>query len=113
MKLIGSKTEREIRAELQKSNAYFRSPSRLKDALEFQGHSTTNAFVLHWTPEQSEDIYVVLVDGAYLIKVELDRAAPNSTPIYERIELTDYKHRLSRVNLIQLLVAQDLANAKT
>ena len=89
------------------------APSRLRGVLESQGHKTSNAVVLHWTPDQTEDIYVVLIDGAYIVGVELDRANQDATPIYERIELKDYKHRLSRINLIQLAVVQELAGAKT
>ncbi len=43
--------EKEFREELQKSNELFSSPSRLRDALESEGHNTNNAYVLHWTPD--------------------------------------------------------------
>lgn len=113
MRLIGSRTEKEMREQLKKSNDFFKTPSRLRSALESQGHKASKAMVLHWTPDQTEDIYVVLIEGAYIVSVELDRANQDATPICERIELNDYKHRLSRVNLIQLAVAQELASAKT
>ena len=113
MKLIGSKMEEDFRQELMKSHELFKSPSRLRDALESQGHPTSNAYVLHWTPDQGEDIYEVLIDGAYLVSVELDRVNPDSTPEYERTELKDYKHGLSRMNQVRLLVAQDLVGRKT
>ncbi len=113
MQLIGSKMEKDFRENLKKSNESFCSASKLRTALESQGHSTANAFVLHWTPDQGEDIYLVLIEGAYLVSVELDRINPDTPPIYERIELKEYKQGLSRVNQVQLLVARDLANAKT
>ncbi len=104
--------EKDFREELQKSNEHFTSPSRLRDALESQGHSTNNAYVLHWTPDQGEDIYMVLINGVYLVSVELDRINPDTPPIYERIELKEYKQGLSKMNQVRLLVAQDLASAK-
>ena len=113
MQLIGSKMEKDFREKLQKSNKSFSSESMLRSALESQGHSTDNAFVLHWTPDQGEDIYVVLIDGAYLVSVELDSIDPDTPPIYERIELKEYKQGLSKMNQVRLLVAQELANAKT
>lgn len=112
MKLIKSKTELDIREQLLKSNTFFQSPSRLKSALEEQGHSTAHAFTLNWTPEQNEDIYLVLVDGAYLVKIELDRVQSDSVPVCERIEIADYKHQLKKMKQIELLIAQDLAHAK-
>ena len=113
MKLIGSKMEKDFRGELQKSRESFSSESRLRDALESQGHTTNNAYVLHWTPDQGEDIYVVLIEGAYLVSVELDRLNPETPPIFERIELKEYSDGLSRMYQVKLLVAQDLSSAKT
>lgn len=105
--------ENDFREELVKSRESFSSPSRLKEVLEFNGHSTKNACVLHWTPDQGEDIYVVLIDGAYLVSVELDRTDQNTPPILERIELKNYLVGLSRMHQVKLLVAQNLANQKT
>lgn len=113
MQLIGSKMEKDFREELQKSNQSFSSQSKLRSALESQGHPTDNAFVLHWTPDQVEDIYIVLINGTYLVSVELDRINPDTPPIYKRIELKEYKQGLSKMNQVRLLVAQELANAKT
>ena len=113
MELIGSKMEKDFCKELQKSNEGLVSESRLRKALESEGHSANKAYVLRWTPDQGEDIYVVLIDGKYLVSVELDRFNIENPPIYERIELKEYMHGLSRVNRVKLLVAQNLANEKT
>ncbi len=55
---------------------------------------------------------MVLINGVYLVSVELDRINPDTPPIYERIELKEYKQGLSKMNQVRLLVAQDLASAK-
>ncbi len=110
MKLIGSKTESDFRIELVRSNEGLRKPeSKLRKALESEGHDVSNAYVLHWTPEQLEDIYVVLIEGSFLVSVEIDKFDSSKQPIFERIELKDYLHGLSKMNQIRLAVAQDLA----
>lgn len=114
MKLISSKMEKGYRAELIRSNEGLNSPeSKLGAALKISGYNTNNAYVLHWTPEQLEDIYTVLIDGILLLSVETDKFDSSKSPIFEKIELSDYKHGLSRTNQVQLAVAQELVNAKT
>jgi hypothetical protein len=114
MKLIGSKTEQDYREELLASREYHFSnhtKSRLKGILEEAGHTTKNAFVLHWTPDQAEDFFFVLVDGAYLVSTCIDRYDDDSKPDVSRYELEAYVKGLSRMNQVRLLVAQALANA--
>ena len=113
MKLIGSKMESDFRDELLSSNnALQDSGSKLRQALTAAGHETKNAYVLHWTPEQLEDLYTVLIDGSYLVYVEIDKY-DNSQPLLERNELKPYMHGLSKMNQVRLAVAQDLACTKT
>ncbi|KZN57702.1 hypothetical protein N473_26710 [Pseudoalteromonas luteoviolacea CPMOR-1] len=113
MKLIGSKMELDFREELITSRNSFKSSSSLKRVLESNGHSTANAIVLHHTPDQTEDIYLVLINGSYIISVELDRYDQSVPPILELIELKEYKHGLSRMNQVRLLVAQDILSGQT
>ncbi|KZN35068.1 hypothetical protein [Pseudoalteromonas luteoviolacea] len=105
--------ELEFREELIASRDSFQSDSSLKQALESNGHPTVNAFVLHYTPDQTEDIYLVLINGSYIISVELERYDQSAAPTLERIELKEYKHRLSRHNQVRLLVAQELLAGQT
>ncbi|WP_154222718.1 hypothetical protein [Marinicella rhabdoformis] len=112
MKLIGSKIENENREQLRNSNDSFVAKSKLRDALDSEGHSTDKACVLRWIPDQGEDKYVILVDGLYIICLELDRINLENPPIIKRIEFKEYMHGLSRSNQIQLLVAQDLVSKK-
>jgi hypothetical protein len=110
MKLIGSKMENDFREELIRSNEGLRDPeSKLHQALEGRGYSTQNAYVLDWTPEQQEDIYLVLIDGSFLVSVEIDKYEQSKPPSFERIELQEYLHGLSKMNQVRLAVAKELA----
>lgn len=116
MKLIGSKTEQDYRDELLASREYHFSDhpkSRLKKILKEAGHNTENAYVLHWTPDQAEDFFTVLIDGAYLVSTCIDRYSNDSKPDVTRYELGAYVKGLSRMHQVRLLVAQELANART
>ena len=113
MKLVGSKTEKEFRKELIRSNHTIQDPdSKLRRVLEAKGHDTNNAYLLHWIPEQLEDLYTVLIDGSYIINVEISKYDNSTIPIIERSELQTYLHGLSKTNQIRLAVALDLAENK-
>ena len=114
MKLIGSKMEDGFREELLRSNDVLQcSDSKLRKALVAEGHETKNAYVLHWTAEQLEDLYTVLIGGSYLVDVEIDKYDNSKPPIVERHELKPYMNGLSKMNQVRLAVAQDLACTKT
>lgn len=114
MKLIGSKMERDFREELIRSNEELQAhDSKLRIALESKGHDTQNSYVLHWVPEQLEDLYTVLVDGSYLVDVEIDKYDDSKNPLVERNELKPYVHGLSKMHQVRLAVAQDLTCTKT
>lgn len=115
MRLIGSKMESEFREELLRSNDLLQDPeSKLRKALASEGHDTKKAYVLHWTPEQLEDLYTVLIGGSYLVDVEIDKYDNSKPPIIvERNELKPYLHGLSKMNQVKLAVAKDLACTKT
>jgi len=112
MKLIGSIMEREFREELEASHQqYFSANSkyRLKSFLTSKSIPWNNAYILNWIPEQTEDIYVILIEGKSLISVEIDRIDSNSPPLFEEIDIKEYMHGLSRMNQVKLLVAKELA----
>lgn len=114
MKLIGSEMESEFREELLRSNnALQETDSRLKQGLEAEGHETKNAYVLHWTPGQLEDLYTVLISGSYLVDVEIDKYDRTKSPTIERNEIKSYLHALSKMNQVRLAVAQELVCSKT
>ncbi len=106
--------ESDFREELLRSNRTLQDlDSKLRLALEAGGHETKNAYVLHWTPEQFEDLYTVLIGGTYLVNVEIEKHDSSSPPIVERNELKPYMHGLSKMNQVRLAVAQELACIKT
>ena len=103
--------EHDFRQELMRSNEGLRNPeSRLRVALEGEGYNTVNAYVLNWVPEQLDDIYLVLIDGSFLVRVEIDKCEQIEPPHLERIELNEYLHGLSKMNQVCLAVAKKLAN---
>ena len=114
MKLIGSKTESDFRVELLRSNhALQASDSKLRKALETEGHDTKNAYILRSTPDELEVLYTVLIDGSYLISVVIENYENSMPPILERSELETYLQGLRKIDRVQLLVAQYLARTKT
>lgn len=114
MKLIGSKMENDFREELLRSNGALQDPkSKLRQVLELNGYETKNAYVLHWTPEQLEDLYTVLINGSYLVHVEIDKFDKKKIPIVEKSEIKAYLHGLSKMHQVRLVVAQELVDAKT
>lgn len=114
MKLIGSKMESDFREELIRSNEALQAhDSKLRIALESKGHDIKNSYVLHWIPEQLEDLYTVLVGGSYLVDVEINKYDGSKKSRVERNELKPYMHGLSKMNQVRLAVAQDLASTKT
>lgn len=63
-------------------------------------------YLLGHTPEQREDIYVLLVDGQSVLRFELERNDAKPAPReIEHFSLTDYKRGLTG------LAARDLAAA--
>ena len=114
MKLIGSKMESNFREELIRSREALQAhDSKLKLALESEGHDSKNCYVLKWIPEQLEDLYTVLVGGSYIVDVEIDKYDISNTPIVQRTELKLYLQGLTKMSQIRLAVAQDLACSKT
>ena len=83
--------ESEFRKELISSHEFhFSKHSELKNVLEVNGHPTINAYVLHWTPDQTEDIFTILINGAYIVTTELDRFDTDVVPVVERLEIKAY-----------------------
>lgn len=111
MKLIGSKTEEEFREQLKES--FFRlfhsdEKHKLLDALVQSYSQVKTAYILHWIPEQGEDLYTVLINNNIISYVEIEKEGVNA-PIVHSIELSEYKKGLKKNDQIRLAVALDLA----
>ncbi len=108
--------ENDYRAELIKSHEYNfseESNSPLKKILLDENHPISYAYILHWTPDQAEDFYTILINANYLVMLEVNRQDKTVVGAIERQELKAYLKGRSRTEQVQLLVAIDLTNEKT
>ncbi|MGF9910436.1 hypothetical protein [Brevibacillus porteri] len=111
MKLIGSKLEQEIREQLNKSNqSLFKSEEkrRLLEVIRSSYPEMNTAYIVHWIPEQGEDIYKILINDSIIAEVELDRYN-DLEPIVATKTISQYLQGLSKQCRITLAVALDLA----
>ncbi|GHU22420.1 hypothetical protein AGMMS50243_21940 [Betaproteobacteria bacterium] len=108
MKLIGSRTEQQMREELVRSNLALRDGShdRLVKALELANVNVAGAYVLNWIPEQVEDIYAVLVSVGEVVTVEVPRG--EGQVLIDREELVKYEGKCSKIQRLKIAVARDL-----
>lgn len=110
MKLIGSLAEQYFREELSKSWGGLKEPenqlySILADRLGLIG----SAFVLNWTPGQTEDLYTFLVNGGEVVWLEVSRLN-GEVADFQTTSVKEYERSLrSRQSRIKLAVALDLA----
>lgn len=111
MKLIGSNIEAQYREELVLSrDELFKKncAPRLLEILRKNYPNLDSAFVLHWIPEQGEDIYEVLINEDEVFTVEIPRVDAvdciiKTLPMNKFIDQTRSKQKK-----IKLAVALDL-----
>ncbi|MCD9020567.1 hypothetical protein [Cohnella silvisoli] len=111
MRLIGSKTELDIREELLKTKRAIYEDIRLLQLLEGRFPEMETAYILHWLLEQGEEFYKILVNDDVIVIIELDRHDINIDPLIEAKPVSQYKKGLSKIRQIKLAVAIDLAKA--
>jgi hypothetical protein len=51
---------------------------------------TRDIYILRWTPEQSEDLYDVLIDGKTVIHVEIARGASQREVVFQTWPVEEY-----------------------
>lgn len=76
MSLIGSKTENDIREQMlagKKSLLNSSFYARLLGLLREQFKDFRSAVFLNWTPDQDEDIFVLLIDTEFVVTIELPK----------------------------------------
>src|SRR5678809_667753 len=109
MHLIGSRIEDEFRKELESSRQSFVNgdeDARLLSALQSRGADVSRCMMVHWIPEQGEDIYQVL-HGSEVIYLEIPH--DGSEVIVRSESLVDYmRRRLGRPQRIKIAVALDI-----
>lgn len=108
MKLIGSRVEQQMRAELARSNLALRNGGlrRLASVLETAGVNLTRAYIVAWIPEQAEDICTVLVSAEEVVIVEVPRKGGEAS--LERQALSAYERSCSKIRRLKIAVARDL-----
>jgi len=112
MKLLGTRLEDTFRSQLQRSHeALFlkRENPRLLKSVCSAFPQTRSAYVLHWIPEQGEDIYTVLVNDNAVATFELSRFDEDIVSPNKVLSIEEYKKNLKINKQIQLAVALDLA----
>jgi hypothetical protein len=51
---------------------------------------TRNIYVFRWTPEQTEDLYDVLVDGTTVVHIEIPRETRSAEIVFEKWGIQEY-----------------------
>jgi hypothetical protein len=54
---------------------------------------TRNIYVVRWIPEQTEDLYDVLVDGTSVVHIEVQRDARADEVVFEKFGIEGYLNR--------------------
>jgi len=110
MVLKGTKTENDIREQLIESHNHLFDQSKndklLKALKSIQAMET--AYILNWIPDQDEDVYIALINDAFIVRIELEKDS-NNKPEYEFISLKKYRIGLRKQDQIKLEIALDLA----
>ncbi len=112
VKLVGSKTEQDFKQQLIKSNKLLFDDEEYKNLLKVLYEYFPNmrtAYIIHWIPEQGEDIYRLLIDDSLIAEIALDRINLEVKPLVESALISQYRQGLTKINQIKLLVALDLA----
>jgi hypothetical protein len=107
VRLIGTRAEAIEREELVTSNQALQDDNdALSVALSTVGVDRTNAYVVGWVPDQSEDIVSVLVSEDHVLILEIDRLG--KVLDVERQCFDEYRSQRSNSARIKLDVARDL-----
>lgn len=83
----------------------------LKTLRQRLGTTTDNLYIVRWTPEQAEDIYEVLVDGASVARVELSRSDGTEAE-FALLSIKEYREQVrtyTRPERRKFRIAMDLA----
>jgi hypothetical protein len=74
---------------------------------------TQNIFVLHWIPEEDEDLFDVLVDGKTVVHMEIPRRAPRDATVFQQWTVEEYlkTRTLTKPDRRKLKLALELAQA--
>jgi hypothetical protein len=113
MKLLGTRTEEEFREQLLKSSDSLLNGEYAKVGalLMAQFPELRTVFALGHTPEQDEDLFLLLINTDTLVSVDVDRRTGTAS-FRRHLDLDEYVKRLSQMKRILFAVAVDLARKK-
>jgi len=109
MRLIGSRTESIRRSELLHSEEFINSNKIIVDFLRGRYCEIKSVFVLTHTPEQAEDIYRLIINGNYVVGLELSRIDNEISDVFYMSVLEYSKIIKSKSDRLELAIARDLA----
>lgn len=110
MKLIGSRTENLIRDQLERAEQDILNDEAIHNLLINNFKKVKHVYCLSQTIEQAEDIYTLLVNGAYVIEFELSRL-DNSISDAHIESLNEYSKKVKgKTSKLTLAIAMDLSN---
>ena len=115
VKLVGSKTEREIRLELIKSTSSVfseSSESQVKAYFIDNDMDFSKVIVLSTFPDDRVIYYWLLIESRMIGRVEVELDNPERTGM-DTFTLLEYSHKLSKIQQIKLAVAMDLLATET
>ncbi|MEP2650603.1 MAG: hypothetical protein ABJH06_01295 [Paraglaciecola sp.] len=115
MKLVGSKTEKEIKSELLKNtSSVFSKPveSHVKTFFLDNDLDTAKVIVLDSFPDDRIVYYWLLIESRMIGRVEVELDCPECTGM-DTFTLLEYRHKLSKIQQIKLAVAMELLATET
>jgi len=115
VKLVGSKTEKEIKLDLIKNTSSVFSESvesHVKTFFLDNDLDITKAIVLDSFPDDRLIYYWLLIDSRMVGRVEVELDDPECTGM-DTFSLLEYRHKLSKVQQIKLAVAMELLATET
>ncbi|WP_246627757.1 hypothetical protein [Paenibacillus solanacearum] len=114
IKLIGSKTEEDIRNQLLRSHkSLFQDEGRKRilSIVRTYFPEMKTAYIIAWTPDQGEDIITFLINNNIIADIEIDRIDTKIEPIIEsKLLNNNYIKGLRKIPQITLAIAIELAN---
>jgi hypothetical protein len=73
---------------------------------------TRNVYIIRCIPEQTEDLYDILVDGTTVVHIEIPRDVSSDEIVFEKRDVNEYlssQKRLTKPNRRRLELAFELA----
>jgi hypothetical protein len=88
-------TDKKVIDELERAREQLLSGSSPKGLMRILRRRlqsiTSNVYILRWIPEQGEDLYDVLVDGATVAHIEIPRHIPAQETVFESWPVEEYR----------------------